>query len=59
MEIDRQLKKVLAVVKMRGSQHSKEFREYEITDTGFVVRGNLTGYSGRISGAPFLAGMEE
>jgi circadian clock protein KaiC len=59
VEIDRQLKKVLAVVKMRGSQHSKEFREYEITDSGFVVGGNLDGYSGRISGAPFLTGIEE
>lgn len=59
VEIDRQLKKVLVVVKMRGSQHSKEFREYEITDSGFVVGGNLDGYSGRISGAPFLTGIEE
>jgi circadian clock protein KaiC len=44
----------VAVVKMRGSQHSKEFREYEITGDGFVVRGDLDGYAGRISGAPQL-----
>lgn len=54
VEVERELKKVVAVVKMRGSQHSKEFREYEITSEGFVVRGDLDGYSGRISGAPQL-----
>jgi circadian clock protein KaiC len=54
VEVDRELKKVVAVAKMRGSQHSKEFREYEITGEGFVVRGDLDGYSGRISGAAYL-----
>ena len=54
VEVDRELKKVAVVVKMRGSQHSKAYREYEITDTGFVIRGNLDGYTGRISGAATL-----
>jgi circadian clock protein KaiC len=59
VEVDRELKKVAAVVKMRGSQHSKAYREYEITDTGFVVGGDLDGYTGRISGAPVLTRQEE
>lgn len=54
VEVERRLKKVVAVVKMRGSQHSKEFREYEITQHGFEVRGNLDDYTGRVSGAPQL-----
>jgi circadian clock protein KaiC len=54
VEVDRALRKVAAVVKMRGSQHSKAYREYEITDTGFVVGGDLNGYTGRISGAAAL-----
>lgn len=54
IEVDRELKKVVAVVKMRGSQHSKAYREYEITERGFVVGGDLDGYTGRISGAPVL-----
>ncbi|CAN5787562.1 serine/threonine protein kinase [soil metagenome] len=58
VEVDRKLKKVVAVVKMRGSQHSKEFREYEITGEGFVVRGNLDGYTGRVSGAAHLTTSE-
>ena len=35
VEVERRLKKVVAVVKMRGSQHSKAFREYDITEHGF------------------------
>lgn len=54
VEVERHLRKVVAVVKMRGSQHSKEYCQYEITDHGFEVRGDLDGYSGRISGAPQL-----
>jgi circadian clock protein KaiC len=54
VEVERELKKVVAVVKMRGSQHSKAYREYEITDRGFVVGGDLGGYTGRISGAAVL-----
>jgi circadian clock protein KaiC len=53
------LKKVVAVVKMRGSQHSKAYREYEITSSGFAVGGDLDGYTGRISGAPVLTRQEE
>lgn len=58
VEVERALKKVVAVVKMRGSQHSKEYREYEITERGFEVGGNLDGYTGRISGAPHLTKKE-
>jgi circadian clock protein KaiC len=57
--VDRELRKVLAVVKMRGSQHSKAYREYEITEQGFVVGGDLDGYTGRISGAAVLTKQEE
>jgi circadian clock protein KaiC len=59
VEVDRELKKVVAVVKMRGSQHSKAYREYEITGSGFVVGGDLNGYTGQISGAPVLTRQEE
>jgi circadian clock protein KaiC len=59
VEVERELKKVAAVVKMRGSQHSKSYREYEITERGFVIGGDLEGYTGRISGAPVLTRHEE
>jgi len=54
VEVNRELRKVAAVVKMRGSQHSKKYKEYEITDEGFVIGGDLAGYLGPITGAPHL-----
>ncbi len=51
MGSQRALQPLVMVVKMRGSQHSKAYREYEITDRGFVIGGDLDGYTGRISGA--------
>jgi circadian clock protein KaiC len=53
VEIDGQLKRALAVVKVRSSQHSKELREYEISpDGGLVVGGMLKGYEGLLTGTP-------
>jgi circadian clock protein KaiC len=52
VEIEGRLKKMIAAVKMRGSQHSKELREYEITPDGVVIGGTLTGYTGLLTGIP-------
>lgn len=53
-ESEGRIKKVMTVAKMRGSQHSKAFREYDITRHGFEVGGGLEGFRGSISGAPYL-----
>jgi circadian clock protein KaiC len=53
-ESEGQIKKVMTVAKMRGSQHSKAFREYDVTERGFEVGGGLEGFHGSISGAPYL-----
>jgi circadian clock protein KaiC len=54
LELDGQLRRALAVVKVRGSQHSKDLREYEIESTGTVVVGApLRAYEGLLTGAPF------
>ena len=37
VEIDGQLRKVMVVIKMRGGNHSKDIREYVITDKGVVI----------------------
>ena len=37
VEIDGQLRKILVVVKMRGGNHTKDIREYIITDRGVVI----------------------
>ncbi len=54
VEIDGVLRSVLAVHKMRGSEHSHDFRTYEITATGAVVGGPLRNYHGIVTGVPAL-----
>jgi circadian clock protein KaiC len=52
VEIDGALRKVLAIHKMRGSNHSHEFRTFEITENGAVVGGPLRNYHGITTGTP-------
>ncbi|MEO8429790.1 MAG: ATPase domain-containing protein, partial [Verrucomicrobiota bacterium] len=53
VEIDGQLRKVIVVVKMRGGNHSKDIREYVITDEGVIVIKPLrTEYARLTSGLP-------
>jgi circadian clock protein KaiC len=43
----------MVVIKMRGGNHAKDIREYEITSKGVVILGNrLTNYQALISGIP-------
>jgi circadian clock protein KaiC len=57
VEIDGQLRKVLVVIKMRGGNHSKDIREYVITDKGVVViKPRSTDYVGLITGIPTRSG---
>lgn len=57
VEIDGQLRKVMVVIKMRGGNHSKDIREYVITDKGVVViRPRSTDYEGLITGIPTRTG---
>jgi circadian clock protein KaiC len=54
VEIDGQLKRALSVVKVRSSPHSKDLREYEISEDGGVVVGKaLKGYDGLLTGRPW------
>jgi circadian clock protein KaiC len=55
VEIGGSLRKVLAVVKMRGSEHATDFREYVITSTGAVMGQSLGEYHGITTGVPELA----
>jgi len=57
VEIDGQLRKVMVVIKMRGGNHSKDIREYIITDNGVVViHPRRTDYLGLITGIPQQSG---
>jgi circadian clock protein KaiC len=52
VEIDGGLRKVMTVVKMRGSAHSTAFHSYDITENGAIVHGPLRDYHGVMTGVP-------
>ncbi len=60
VEIDGQIRKVMVIMKMRGGNHSKDIREYVITDRGVVVIGpRQTDYTGLTTGIPTRVGKRE
>ena len=59
-EINGQLRKVIVVIKMRGSNHSKDIREYVITEKGLVIIDpRQTDYAGLTTGSPNLISQPE
>lgn len=52
IEIDSKLSRIIGVVKVRGSNHSKEIRSYEITASEIVIGKVLSGYQGLLTGTP-------
>ena len=60
VEIDGQLRKMIVVIKMRGGNHSKDIREYVITDKGVVViHPRQTDYSRLTTGIPKRIGQAQ
>jgi circadian clock protein KaiC len=49
-----QLQRIMAVVKLRGSDHSKDLRAFEITEDGIVMGERLGSYEGLLTGNPEL-----
>ena len=52
IELQGQLKRIMAVVKVRGSPHRKELRAFEITEDGIVMGEALAGHMGLLTGHP-------
>jgi circadian clock protein KaiC len=52
VEIEGQFKRAFSVVKVRGSEHSKDIRLFDITDDGIIVGETLSDYAGIMSGRP-------
>jgi circadian clock protein KaiC len=52
IEVDSRLKRVMAVVKVRASDHSNDLRLFTIDDTGIRVGEMLVGYEGLLGGRP-------
>jgi circadian clock protein KaiC len=49
-----ELQRIMGVIKVRGSIHSKKLRAFEITDKGIVMGKELGGYEGLLTGSPEL-----
>ena len=54
IELKGQLQRVMAVVKVRGSAHSKDLWTFEITEKGIVMGETLGEYEGLLTGSPEL-----
>lgn len=59
VEIQSSMRKALVVLKMRGSDHDKRLREYEITSTGIKVASSFVDYEGLLTGSPRRTGAEK
>jgi circadian clock protein KaiC len=54
VELGGQLKRVMAVVKVRASAHSKDLRLFEIAADGMVVGERIGEYQGLLTGSPHV-----
>jgi circadian clock protein KaiC len=52
VEIESSMRKALVILKLRGSDHSKELREFMITSRGIKVAARFAQYEGVVTGAP-------
>ena len=59
VEIESSMRRALVVMKMRGSDHDKRLREYEITPQGLKIESAFTNYQGLITGSPTRVASEK
>ena len=59
IEIESRLKRVIAVVKVRGSNHSNEIRQFEISDGNIVIGNPVIDYEGLLCGQPSQTSVSE
>jgi circadian clock protein KaiC len=52
VEIESAMRKALLVLKLRGSDHAKDIRQFEITDHGIEIMSRFEGQEGIMSGSP-------
>ena len=52
IEVDSSLQRVMAVVKVRGSDHSNDILRYDITKDGIVIGEPVLYYEGLLGGHP-------
>jgi circadian clock protein KaiC len=59
IEIESSIRRAMVVLKMRGSDHDKRLREYQITSQGIRLEAAFTQYQGLMSGSPTKVGSEK
>lgn len=52
VELDSAIRKALLVLKLRGSDHAKDIRQFEITSQGLEIMSKFEGQEGILSGSP-------
>lgn len=52
VEIESAIRKALLVLKLRGSDHAKDIRQFEITEQGIEIQSRFEGQEGILSGSP-------
>jgi circadian clock protein KaiC len=58
VELASAVRKALLVLKLRGSNHARDIRQYEITSHGLEVRARFEGQQGILSGSPVSTAAE-
>ena len=59
VEIESSLRKAVMILKMRGSDHDKQLREFEITSSGVKITSAFSNYEGVITGSPRKVGSDK
>lgn len=59
VEIESSIRKALVILKMRGSDHDKHLREFEITPDGIKITSAFQNYEGITTGSPRRVGSEK
>ncbi|MDP3878109.1 MAG: ATPase domain-containing protein [Methylobacter sp.] len=54
IEIAGQLKRAFSVIKVRGSEHDKDIRLFDITEDGIIIGETLSDYAGIMTGCPTI-----
>jgi circadian clock protein KaiC len=58
VELAGEMGRAINIMKMRGSQHSKEIRRFEINDTGLVIGDMIAAQTGILTGLPILSAVQ-
>jgi circadian clock protein KaiC len=58
IEIESAIRRAMVVLKMRGSDHDKSLREYEITKDGVKLHSSFKNYQGIMTGSPTRVAAE-